>query len=158
PVKLFPATVSRPGESPIVLDHAPQRVLVLTPAAVSLVEALEQGASSGATIETASGVGPNQLPRDLRSNPPDVVIASNGAENSALAQAAKVAPVYVLPQGSIRESERGIVESGELLGRPLEARRVVAHIEAQRTAVKRKVESPPRTSHFVDNGFFTTFR
>ena len=156
-VKLFPATVSRPDESPIVLDHAPQRVLVLTPAAVSLVEALEQGASSGPTIVTASGVGPNQLPPDIRSHRPDVVIASNSAENSALAQAAKVASVYVLPQGSIREAERGIVESGALLGRPLQARRLIAQIQRQRTAVERKVESLPRTSVFLDNGFFTTF-
>jgi len=156
-VELFPATVSRPGETPIVLDHAPQRVLVLTPAAVSLVEALEQGVSSGPTIATASGVGPNQLPPNIRSQRPDVVIASNSAENSALAQAAKVAPVYVLPQGSIRDAEHGIVESGALLGRPLQARRLIAQIERQRTAVERKVESLPRTSVFLDNGFFTTF-
>jgi len=155
-VKLFPVTVSRPGESPIVLGHAPQRVLVLTPASIPQVKALEQGAASGPKDATASGVGRNQLPPDIRSHPPDVVIASSGAENSALAQAAKAAPVYVLPQGSIREGERGIVDTGALLGRPLQARQMVTQIEAQRTMVQRKVVNLPRTSVFLDNGFFTT--
>jgi iron complex transport system substrate-binding protein len=149
-------TVSRSGTSPIVLEHAPSRVLVLTSVAVTLVDALEKSAATRPTIVTAPGVGPNQLPRDLESHPPDVVIASAGAENTALAQAAKVTPVYTIPQMSILDAEHGILGVGALLGRPLQARQMLEQIEAKRREVRHRIENLPRASVFLDTGFYIT--
>jgi ABC-type Fe3+-hydroxamate transport system substrate-binding protein len=145
-VKLFPVTVSANGQA-ITLKHRPSRIAVFTPAAVSLVHALKPTVDVlGGPLRDASG---------LAKYHPDVVIVSTGADLQRIAGATK-APVYVISGGSIRETEQSIVDVGALLGRPLEARKLVTHIEALRTAVERKVETLPRTSVFLDNGFFTT--
>jgi ABC-type Fe3+-hydroxamate transport system substrate-binding protein len=144
-VKLFPVTVSRPGESPITMDRAPARAAACAPVASSLVNGLTQGAGAPKILTATCTNGSAQALAGFR---PDLVISTSPIQASA--------PVYVLPQGSIREAERGIVDVGALLGRPLQARGMVDRIETRRRTVQQKVATLPRTSVFLDTGFFIT--
>jgi ABC-type Fe3+-hydroxamate transport system substrate-binding protein len=144
-VKLFPVSVSPPGGSPITLPQAPARVAAVGPPSASLVTALEQGARNAPRILRANDAGDARL----ESFHPDLVIATSSVPRTS-------APVYSLPQDSIRDAEHGIVDVGSLLGRPLAARNMVARIESERRTVQHKVASLPRTSVFLDTGFFIT--
>lgn len=144
-VKLFPVTVSAPSGSSITLRQHPARVAAVGPSAASVVTALEQGASNGPKVLALNDA------RDARlgSFHPDLVVATTSAPQTS-------APVYSLSQDSIRDAEHGIVDVGSLLGRPIQARDLVDHIETQRRTVRRKVASLPRASLFLDTGFFIT--
>jgi ABC-type Fe3+-hydroxamate transport system substrate-binding protein len=142
-VKLFPVTVSAGSGSPLILDRAPERVATLGAPAAALVSALEKGAATRPTILNA--VSADQL----SSFHPDLVISAGAGPSTQ-------GPEYVLQQDSITSAERGIVDVGSLLGRPLQARAMLERIEGQRRTVERKVGSLPRMRVFLDTGFFIT--
>lgn len=142
-VNLFPVTVSAGGSSPLTLDRAPARVATLGASAAALVSALEKGAAARPTILNA--VSADQL----SSFRPDLVISAGAGSSTP-------GPEYVLQQDSITSAERGIVDVGSLLGRPLQARAMLEHIEGQRKTVEHKVGNLPRMRVFLDTGFYIT--
>jgi ABC-type Fe3+-hydroxamate transport system substrate-binding protein len=142
-VSLFPVTVSAGSGSPLTLDRAPARVATLGAPAAALVSALEKGAATRPAILNA--VSADQL----GSFRPDLIISAGAGPSTQ-------GPEYVLQQDSISSAERGIVDVGSLLGRPLQARAMLEHIEGQRRTVEHKVRNLPRMKVFLDTGFYIT--
>jgi iron complex transport system substrate-binding protein len=155
-VPLFPVTVKRSGATPIVLQKQPARVAAVTPAAISVVAALEAAAGGKHPIllDLSSEV---DLP-GLRRFKPDLIVASNEADPRELEQAARAtkAPVYTLPQDSIRDVFGGVTDLGALLGRELEARKLDSDIAAKVHFVRMRVASAKKVSVFVDTGLYVT--
>lgn len=155
-VPLFPVTVKRSGGSPIVLEKQPQRVAAVTPPAISVVAALEAAARGRRPIllDLSDKVDLG----DLRHFKPDLIVASNEADPRDLEQAARAtkAPVYTLPQDSVRDVFGGLTDLGALLGRELEARQLDSDIAAKVQFVRMRVASLKKVSVFVDTGLYVT--
>lgn len=153
---LFPVTVKRTGASPIVLQQQPKRVAAVTPAAIRVVAALEAAARGHRPIllDLSSEVDIG----DLRHFKPNLIVASTEADPRDLEQAARAtkAPVYTLPQDSIRDVLGGLTDLGALLGRELEARQLDSDIAAKVQFVRMRVASEKKVSVFVDTGLFVT--
>ena len=109
------------------------------------MSALESGAKSRPQILTTTDANDSRL----AAFHPELVITTGSAPRTS-------APVYSLSQTSIRDAEDDIVDVGSMLGRPLQARGMVERIERDRKTVAHKVENLPRTSTFLDTGFFIT--
>jgi ABC-type Fe3+-hydroxamate transport system substrate-binding protein len=168
-VSLYPVTVTGAEGRPVRMERDARRVVVLTPAAARVLAAVGAGrtivgAPAGAArrlssrplqvVDSRGGIRFGQLER-LR---PDVVVGSplySAADLRRAGEAAE-APVYVAPEGSIREVERAISDLGLIVGRPIPARRLVGRIEARRARVLEQLGAAPLVSVFVDTGFFTT--
>ena len=144
-VKLYPVTVTPSGGAAVTLQRAPARVAAIGPSAGAIVSALENGAQNRPKILTATDANDSRL----GAFHPDLVVTTGSAPRTS-------APVYPLSQTSIRDAEDDIVDVGSLLGRPLQARGMVERIERDRRTVKNKVGNLPRTSAFLDTGFFIT--
>jgi iron complex transport system substrate-binding protein len=154
-VKLYPVTVAGAGDRPFVVTRAAQRIAVLAPGPRSIIQAL------GARREIAGApIGPNGEIRMQRLTQlhPDLIVAAAETGDVELSHAAALthARVYQAPDGSLFEVERAITQLGFLTGRPVGARRLIQHIEAQKRFVRGKVGRKPPVSVFVDTGLFTT--
>lgn len=148
-VQLFPVTVRG-----ITLQHAPARVAAIGSPAVSVVKALLPGAEPGVQKPRLLAE-PSVDAGRLRAFRPDIVIDSSGQSAAELQRLAR-APVYTFSPSSIRDTEEGILDTGALVGDPLQARRINEDIEHKRTEVQREVGNLPPTSVFLDTGFFIT--
>ena len=154
-VKLYPVTVAGAGDRPFVVTRAAQRIAVLAPGPRAIIQAL--GARAQIVGAPISPNGDISIPR-LTQLHPDLIVASAETGDVELSHAAAVthARVYQAPDGSLFEVERAITQLGFLTNRPVDARRLVQHIEAQKRFVRAKVGRRPARSVFVDTGLFTT--
>jgi iron complex transport system substrate-binding protein len=155
-VRLYPVTVSDSEDRQITLTAAPRRIVALTDATAQIVRALGAGRRLLGTPARYFGATGNLRGRRLRAAHPDLVLAADDTAGVGTQSAAISAPVFVAPGGSIEEVERAITRIGLLLGRPVEARRVVHGIEVERAKLARELAGTPRVSVFVDTGFFST--
>ena len=94
----------------------------------------------------------------IRKAHPDLIVASSSADPLDLARArsATHAAVYVTPESSLADIERGIGDIGLLTGRPVVARQVAAGIESTRNRIAAKLSGSPVVRTFVDLGDFAT--
>jgi len=94
----------------------------------------------------------------IRRAKPDLIVAAAETDPLDLARArsATHAAVYVEPSGSIGNVVQAIGDIGLLTGRPVEARRLTARIEAKREAVTKAVAGSSLVTAFVDTGGFAT--
>lgn len=154
---LYPVTVQRPGATPIVLRTAPKRVAAVTPAAVGVVAALEAAARGKPPLRVLH-LNQEVDAADLRHFKPDLIVASTEADTQELERAARAtkAPVYTLPEESIREVLRGFTDVGALLGRQLEARQLDQEIVAKIHLVQNRLAGTKKVSVFVDTGLFVS--
>ena len=137
-VQSYPVTVQGTGDATVV-EAAPKRIVPV-------------------------GVGPREILKALglvdaiRHAKPDLIVAAAETDPLDLARArsATHAPVYVEPGGSVGDVVQAIGDIGLLTGRPVQARRLTARIEAKRQAVAKAVAGTPLVTAFVDTGGFAT--
>ena len=155
-VRLYPVTVRDVEDRAITVSEAPRRIAALTAATADIVRAL--GAGKRLVGSTGRFFGPTGelIAARVRALRPDLVLAASDTDGIETRATAIRAPVFLAPNGSIEEVERAITRVGLLLGRPVEARRLVHRIGAQRAEVARKLAGTNPVSVFVDTGFFST--
>ena len=148
--QLYPVTVTT--ERPIVVEKPARRIVVLDPAATSILTGL--GVGRRIVLEDTDG---NFDVRAVRRARPDLIVASPDADERDLSSAAsRAARVYTAPGDSIRQVERAITQLGLLTGRPVAARMLVRRIEDRREEVADRLASVAGVSVFVDTGFLNT--
>ena len=150
--KLYPVTIQT-GDQQLVVTKPALRIAVLDKPVQGIVTALGDG--SRIVVRAPE----NQVDfAALRRTHPDLIVASEGADERDLSRAAAVthAQVYLAPGDSIHQIERAITQLGLLTGKPVQARALVHHIEAQRHLVDRRLARQPDVTVFVDTGLFTT--
>jgi iron complex transport system substrate-binding protein len=148
---LYPVTVTT--ERPIVVDRPARRIVVLDPAAESILDGLR--VSSRVVLRETDG---NFDVRAVRRARPDLIVAAPDANERDLSRAAAAtgARVYTAPGDSIRQVERAITQLGLLTGAPVAARRLVRRIETGRDQVAAHLARVPAVRVFVDTGFLNT--
>jgi iron complex transport system substrate-binding protein len=150
--RLYPLTVQS-GDRPLVITRPARRIAVLDQPADSILRAL----GAGDRI-----VGPAPANRidftALRRSHPDLIVASESADERDLSKAATIthAKVYTAPGDSIQQVERSITQLGLLTDTPVRARVLVRRIEQRRKAVDARLAKVQPVTVFVDTGFFTT--
>jgi ABC-type Fe3+-hydroxamate transport system substrate-binding protein len=154
-VRVFPATVQGVAEGPTVVAKAPQRIVPLGPGPRQILRALGLGSRIVTVDDSLVGL---PLVAQIRKAHPDLIVASSDADPLDLARArsATHAAVYVTPESSLADIERGIGDIGLLTGRPVVARQVAAAIESTRNRIATKLSGSPVVQTFVDLGGFTT--
>jgi ABC-type Fe3+-hydroxamate transport system substrate-binding protein len=128
-------TVEQSALGDVVVEERPTSVVALTRDAASLVSSV-----LGREVEPAETVAEGT---DLVVTTPEKVPRQSG-------------PTYVAPVGSINEVERALTDLGLLLGRAIEARRLVEEIETKRSMVRERLQGAKPVRVFVDTGFFST--
>jgi iron complex transport system substrate-binding protein len=155
-VRLYPVTVADAEDRNVTLDSAPRRVVALTDATAQIVRALGAGAMLVAPPARFFDATGKLVPRTLRTARPQLVLAAPETDGLETGGARIPAPVFIAPNGSLEEVERAITRIGLLLGRPVQARRIVHGIEAKRGAIARALAGTRPVTVFFDGGFFTT--
>ena len=152
-VGVYPITLVDGSDRPITIAAPARRIALLDPSLEDLVVALGAGERLAGTPVNSAG---RLRPAALSALHADLVVASSALEGSILSQAAAVsrAPVYVVPDTSIRGVERAISQLGLITAKPAAARHLVHVIEEQRRAVAARFGGVPRTMVFVDLGDF----
>ena len=152
-VQSYPVTVQGTGDATVV-EAAPKRIVPVGGA---------HGRSSrrwGSTTHDHGGRRARRPAARRRDPPrqPDLIVAAAETDPLDLARArsATHAPVYVEPGGSVGDVVQAIGDIGLLTGRPVQARRLTARIEAKRQAVAKAVAGTPLVTAFVDTGGFAT--
>ena len=158
-VGLYPLTLTS-GDRRTVVESEPRRILPLTRAAERLLRAVGVGNRIvGAPGRARSDAGAAGLPpsaRELRRLRPDLIVGSPLAGTAELERAAAGIPVYLAADGSYDEVVRSISQLALLVGRPLDARRIVAALQSRRRAIAARVRGRRPVTVFVDQGFFFT--
>jgi ABC-type Fe3+-hydroxamate transport system substrate-binding protein len=149
---LYPVTIQS-GDRPLVVTAPAKRIAVLDKPAEKIVRGL--GAGRLIVVEAP------EVKVDftaLKKGRPDLIVASQGADERDLSRAASItkAEVYEAPGDAIRQVERAITQLGLLTGRPVAARHLVRRIERQRRMVENRLRRKPQVTVFVDTGLFTT--
>ena len=154
-VRVFPVTVQGVAEGPTVVAKAPQRIVPLGPGPRQILRALGLGNRIVTVDDSLVGL---PLVGQIRKAHPDLIVASSSADPLDLARArsATHAAVYVTPESSLADIERGIGDIGLLTGRPVVARQVAAGIESTRNRIAAKLSGSPVVRTFVDLGDFAT--
>ena len=148
---VYPVTVIDDSDRPLTVTRPAKRIALLDPSLEALFIALgARGQIAGTPVTPGGALLPDRLAR-LGA---DLVVAPSGADDALLSHAAAItkAPVYVLPDTSIREVERGITQAGLITAHPLAARRLVHGIEQTRHAVAAELDHRRLTSVFLDLG------
>jgi ABC-type Fe3+-hydroxamate transport system substrate-binding protein len=148
---LYPVTVTT--ERPIVVDRPARRIVVLDPAADSILDGLD--VACHVVLNQTEGAFDVRAVRRAR---PDLIVASPQASERDLSRAASAtgARVYTAPSDSLRQVERAITQLGLLTGAPVAARRLVRRIETRRHEVAARLERVADVSVFVDTGYLNT--
>jgi iron complex transport system substrate-binding protein len=148
---LYPVTVTT--ERPIVVDRPARRIVVLDPAADSILDGLD--VARHVVLNQTEGAFDVRAVRRAR---PDLIVASPQASERDLSRAASAtgARVYTAPSDSLRQVERAITQLGLLTGAPVAARRLVRRIETRRHEVAARLERVADVSVFVDTGYLNT--
>ena len=150
--KLYPVTIQS-GDRPLVVTAPAKRIAVLDEPAEKIIRGL--GAARRIVMEAPEV---NVDFTALKKARPDLIVASQGADERVLSRAAALtkADVYLAPGDSIHQVERAITQLGLLAGKPVTARALVRHIEQRRKLVETRLRRTPPVSVFVDTGLFTT--
>ena len=137
------------------MAKAPQRIVPLGPGPRQILRALGLGNRIVTVDDSLVGL---PLVGQIRKAHPDLIVASSSADPLDLARArsATHAAVYVTPESSLADIERGIGDIGLLTGRPVVARQVAAGIESTRNRIAAKLSGSPVVRTFVDLGDFAT--
>ncbi len=149
---LYPVTIQT-GDQQLVVEKPARRIAVLDKPVQDIVTALGDG--SRIVVRAPE----NKVDfAALRRAHPDLIVASEGADEHDLSRATAIthAQVYLAPGDSIHQVERAITQLGLLTGKPVRARALVRHIEQQRRLVDRRLARQPDVTVFVDTGLFTT--
>jgi ABC-type Fe3+-hydroxamate transport system substrate-binding protein len=153
-VQSYPVTVQGTGGATVV-RAAPKRIVPVGMGPRETLEALGLDHRTVTVDDTLVGL---PLVDAIRRAKPDLIVAASETDPLDLARArsATDAPVYVEPGGSVGDVVQAIGDIGLLTGRPVQARRLTARIEAKRQAVAKAVAGTPLVTAFVDTGGFAT--
>jgi ABC-type Fe3+-hydroxamate transport system substrate-binding protein len=153
-VESYPVTVQGTGDATIV-ESAPKRIV---PVGVGPREILKSLGLDERTTTVDDALVGLPLVGAIRRAKPDLIVAAAETDPLDLARArsATHAPVYVEPGSSVGDVVQAIGDIGLLTGRPVQARRLTARIEAKRAAVAKAVAGTPLVTAFVDTGGFAT--
>jgi ABC-type Fe3+-hydroxamate transport system substrate-binding protein len=153
-VQSYPVTVQGTGAATVV-RAAPKRIVPVGSGPRETLEALGLDRRTVTVDDTLVGL---PLVGAIRRAKPDLIVAASETDPLDLARArsASHAPVYVEPSGSVGDVVQAIGDIGLLTGRPVQARRLTARIEAKRQAVTKAVAGTPLVTAFVDTGGFAT--
>jgi ABC-type Fe3+-hydroxamate transport system substrate-binding protein len=153
-VQSYPVTVQGAGDKTVV-DAVPKRIVPVGAGPRSILKALGLGRRTVTVDDTLVGL---QLVDAIRRAKPNLIVAAAETDPLDLARArsATHAAVYVEPGGSVGNVVQAIGDIGLLTGRPVQARRLTARIEAKRAAVAKSVAGSPLATAFVDTGGFAT--
>jgi iron complex transport system substrate-binding protein len=154
-VQVFPVTVQGAGDRPTVVRSSPRRIVPVGSGPRQLLTALGLGRRIVTVNDTLVGL---PLVGEIRRAHPDLIVASSSTDplDLARARAATHAQVYVEPSSSLDDVVESIGDIGLLTGRPIQARRLTAAIQAQRRVVARKLAGTKLVTVFVDDGDFST--
>jgi iron complex transport system substrate-binding protein len=154
-VQSFPVTAQGAGDQATVVRSAPKRIVPVGPGPRAVLASLGLGKRVVTVNDTLVGL---PLVGAIRRAKPDLIVASSDTDPLDLARArsATKAAVYVEPDNSLDDVVQSIGEIGLLTGKPVDARRLTARIEAQRRAVVNAVAGKPLVTAFVDTGGFST--
>jgi len=153
-VQSYPVTVQGSGDATIV-RATPKRIVPVGAGPREVLKALGLAKRTTTVDDTLVGL---PLVTAIRRAQPDLIVAAAETDPLDLARArsATHAAVYVEPGGSIGDVVQAIGDIGLLTGRPVQARRLTAQIEAKRQAVAKAVAGTPLVTTFVDTGGFAT--
>lgn len=151
----FPVTVQGGGERPTVVRSSPRRIVPVGTGPRRILKALGLQRRIVTVDDTLVGL---PLVGEIRRARPDLIVASSGTDPLDLARArgATGAAVYVEPSGALDDVVAAIGDIGLITGRPVEARKLTAAIQAKRKAVAHKLAGTPLVTVFVDDGDFST--
>ncbi len=154
-VQSYPVTVQGGSDRPTVVRSAPKRIVPVGAGPRAVLEALGLGKRVVEVNDTLVGL---PLVGAIRHARPDLIVASSDTDPLDLARAhsATGAAVYVEPANSLDDVVQSIGQIGLLTGKPVDARRLTARIEAQRQAAAKDVAGTPLVTAFVDTGGFST--
>jgi ABC-type Fe3+-hydroxamate transport system substrate-binding protein len=154
-VHIFPVTVQGAGEQPTVVRSAPRRIVPVGAGPRRILRALGLQRRAVTVNDTLVGL---PLVGAIRRAKPDLIVASSDTDPLDLARArtATHAAVYVEPSSSVDDVVGAIGDIGLVTGRPIQARRLTAVIEAKRRAVASELSGTRFVSVFVDDGDFST--
>ena len=153
-VQSYPVTVQGSGDATIV-RATPKRIVPVGAGPREVLKALGLAKRTTTVDDTLVGL---PLVTAIRRAQPDLIVAAAETDPLDLARASSAthAAVYVEPGGSIGDVVQAIGDIGLLTGRPVQARRLTAQIEAKRQAVAKAVAGTPLVTTFVDTGGFAT--
>jgi len=133
-VEPYPVTIQQ-DDTNVVVDKKPEHVAALTTDAASLVSSVV-----GREVTV------------VQSPPSNADLVVTTADGNTLG----AAKTYVAPDGSVEDVERALTDLGLLLGRPIQARRLVEEIQTKRAEVQRRLKGVTPVTVFVDTGLFST--
>lgn len=153
--EIFPVTVHGAGDRPTVVSAAPRRIVPVGAAPRRILEALGLDSRTVEVDDTLVGL---PLVGVIRRARPDLIVAASDTDplDLARARAATHAAVYVEPGGSLDEVVQAIGDIGLATGRPLQARRLTASIQARRAKLATDLAGTKTATVFVDTGGFST--
>ena len=142
----FPVTVQDAAGRSIEVEKAPQKVVVLDPAAAKLPHAIG--------VKTTL-LAPDAPVSQLRAQHPDlVVLPPDTSSEDADAIARKVgAPTYVLAGFQLPLIERGAAQLGLATGHALAGRDLALRLRDRRQSLQKRIANAKVQSVFVDTGF-----
>lgn len=154
-VQVFPVTVQGGGERATVVRSAPKRLVPVGAGPRQILTALGLDRRTVKVNDTLVGL---PLVGAIRRTKPELIIASSDTDPLDLARArtATHAAVYVELSSSIDDVVEAIGDIGLATGRPLQARRLTAAIQARRRAVAAELSGTRIVKVFVDDGDFST--
>jgi ABC-type Fe3+-hydroxamate transport system substrate-binding protein len=162
-VSAYPVSVQGAGERVTTLRMRPERIAPLDPAtATFLIELDAQEQLVGlprpggeASIWQLTG---NALVRALVRLRPDLIVASSASDPLDLVRAGREtrAPVYLLPEESVRDLGRAAIQLGLLTDHAVAGRALLRRNRQAQRQVAAAVAQTPVLRVFLDTGGFTT--
>ena len=159
-VSPYPVSVHGAGEHVTAMTRRPERIVPLAPGVAELLsdlgarDQLVAGRAGSTGIWKLSG---QELARAVQQLDPDLIVASSTTEPGDLARIRRAgAPVYQIPERSLRDIGRALTHLGLLTDHAVRARALVGENERARRAVAARVRGRPVLRVFIDTGFFTT--
>lgn len=148
----YPVTVQGAGEAPTVLTSLPGRIVALEPGVGAILAAL--GRHPLGRPERLARADDTTLVRAVRSLRPELLVAAGRDDPHTLrrAVAASRASLYVVPDATLADVERGLTQLGLVTDSAVAARRLVGRIEDARDRLARALRGRPRVRVFVDTG------
>ena len=154
-VQVYPVTVQGAGDRPTAVSAAPRRIVPVGPGPRQILQALGLKRRTLAVDDNLVGL---PLVGAIRHARPDLIVASSETDPLDLsrARAATHAAVYVEPASSLGDVVEAIGDIGLITGRPTQATKLTAAIEAQRRKVAARLVGTKPVTAFVDSGDFST--
>jgi len=164
----FPVTITSPGGTTVTLDHAPRRIVSLSPTATEMLFAIGAGSQviavddqsnypSGAPMTKLSGFQPNL--EAIAGYGADLVVASEDIGSVVHGMQAIGIPILLEPAAKkLDDSYLQILQLGQATGHEADAQSVVAKMRSQVSAFIALVAKPKRqlsVYHELDNTFYS---